>query len=189
MTLSTYIGVVEPVDPAELHAWANEHLLGVKNPAMSTDATEIANEPGQGFYAWLITHHNNGEPIVWFDPTPKDETPSYYDSREEYLQELKEEEAEYYTGHPTLSSYMDFDTAYSFREGAMGCTELHVMYLIKFAKEFAEPRGLTVWWRNEYDGTWHEGLDEDAIKTVLKHGGNASRWFQNVALPAITRGL
>lgn len=162
MTLSTLVGFEEHTDPLEFHVWCITNLLNApdakfdvigENGKALTDTyryghNTIMNEPSQGLDAWLITHHNNGAVIDWGEPED-------------------EEMAEYYKeiNRPTLSVYADFDTAYGFHGldrttgRIIGCTDLHRGYIARIIDEYAAPRGLTVWWQNEYTGEWHKDIE------------------------------
>lgn len=156
MTLSTLVGFEEYTDPQEFHDWINRELLGAPYAKYDVIGPEgkyltstyryghntVMNEPSQGLDAWAITHHNNGEVIDWGEGD--DEMTAYHEEM----------------NRPTLSVYVDFDTAYGYRsESGGGCTDLHRDYICRIIDEYATPRGLTVWWQNEYTGEWHKDIE------------------------------
>lgn len=168
MTLSTLVGFQGQVDPEELHAWVNTHLLNEPDAIIDrlwSQENTIANRGWQGFNAWVITHHNNGELFIW----------DVYDDEDGA------------TG-PDVHAYVDFDTAYGYR-GPDGedCNTLHATYIVRLFNEFATPRGLKLFWQNEYTGEWFEGITR--LTTLFKSGDQAQEWFKQIVLPMIEGDL
>lgn len=189
MTLSTYVAFTSPVDPRELHDWVNRELLGATDPRVEVDETSIGNAPGQGFDAWAITKHNNGKPIVWLErvDVATATRPSWYDNDQEWFAALEDEER-WYSKYPSNTyAYVDFDTAYGYRENGMNCTMLHASYIVRLFKEFAEPRGIDIYWRNEYTGEWYKNLDAAGLEDFLGGGDAAMEWFNTSVVPMMQR--
>lgn len=185
MTLSTYVGFIGDVDPAELHAWVNEHLLEAPHAIVDVRDDGIWNAPGQGFAAWAMTHHNNGEPVVWW--TPETEMPDYwekYGGRSAWEADQVRERA-YYAKYPQdVTAYVDFDTAYGYRgDNGETCDMLHALFIMRLMDEFAEPRGLKVVWQNEYTGEWFPA--PEGLQKFLGNGDKAQEWFTSVVQPML----
>ncbi|MBF4603724.1 hypothetical protein [Curtobacterium sp. VKM Ac-2884] len=177
MTLNTRVRIKSPVNARALHDWANQELLKVKNPQFDVRETSIANAPGQGFAAWLITEHNGGKPFE-FQPS----LPVGSDFWNEFPDELANERA-HFDAEPGGYVDLTFDTAYSFRDDrGRGCADLHADYIVRTAAHAAE-LGVQIAWNNEFTGQWHDGID--GLDQFAGNGVDAQRWFFGTALPAI----
>lgn len=175
MTLSTNVGFRGNVDAADLHRWVNENLLKapdahlkVEGPNKWTEWHQISNAPGQGFSAWVITTHNNGDLLVYL---PEDTS------------DWDEDDIAYHATYPTgMTAVVDFDTTYGYT-GPLGegCTELHAMFIARLYHEYALPRGLEIVWQNEYSGAWNEGLE--GFSDFFDGGDDARTWFKELVVP------
>lgn len=188
MTLDTTLVLHEWTDPIKLHTWFNANVLRVadKNPIIHQTATSIGNALGQGFDAIFdIDWREDHGPIIWFDPV--EELKGMEDYYAEYPDAMAET-TEMYAKYPSGLIKIDWDTSYGYTgPGGIGCTELHASFIIRLAKEYLEPRGITFAWQNEYSGEWHEGLT--GFEDFGQHGRDAAEWFSTVALPAITKAV
>lgn len=172
MTLNTRVRIKNPVNVRALHDWANQELLKARDPRFDVRETSIANAPGQGFDAWLITEHNNGRPfefVAWSED-PED-------------QEDVEVDRERFASSPAGYVDLTFDTAYGYRdELGRGCSALHADYIVRIAAHAAE-LGVEIAWNNEFTGEWHDGVD--GLDQFANNGREAQQWFFGTALPAI----
>ena len=80
---------------------------------------------------------------------------------------------------------LSWDTAYSYNEGGMGCTELHARALVNLFQTL--PAGVTMTWQNEFTGDVFAGLD--GLVEFLGDGSSARSWFNNEAMPAILASM
>lgn len=189
MTLSTLVVLHEWTGPIELHTWFNANVLGVadKNPIIHQTDTSIRNELGQGFDAiFEVEWEKDGAPLVWYDRAEEEErmarhVPSIYTAQE--AADEVASMAAYYEKYPEGVIKIDWDTGYAFKDEHGGCSDLHARYIVRLAKEYLEPRGITFAWQNEYSGEWNEGLT--GFEEFGRAGADAGAWFANVALPAI----
>ena len=156
MTLSTYVYILDEVDPKEVFDWVNTNLLKVKDPITETfrDAEEYSwvadksstemtrwNRVGQGFDAWFITHYREGAPL--------------------YVEDQYETEdfEEPYLTSPACYMSLDFDTAYGYRGvDGEGCDDLHASYIVKLHDWLAK-KGVRIRWKNEFTGEIFDGID------------------------------
>lgn len=167
MTLDTTIKLKAWTDPETLHGWVCQELLGAPGARRDVNEKSIWNAPGQGLPAWFGTDHNGGDPEEFVSST--------MDAADLAM------EREWFgpTGYLTLS----FDTSYGYRdERGRGCSELHADYVVRLAAHLAE-RGIGIWWRNEFTGEWHDGIE--GLDQFADNGTDAQDWFRNVAAPAI----
>lgn len=170
MTLDTRIKLDQYVDIHELRDWINLNLLDAPNAIPgTTDATNADNQLGQGLAAWLMIEGKEGALMAHERDEEWDDDESW-----ERTQLTPE-------GYVTIS----FDTAYGYKDNGEGCTQLHVRYLTLLNNEFLAPRGIGMWWRNEYRGEWYKGLDEEGLRQFVMDGTGASDWYYDVVLPAI----
>lgn len=199
MTLSTDIYVLGKIDGHHLHRWIHTNLFGLApdHPVVFSEKVEgqeyvskwsgkksiaresqLSNTPGQGFPAWLI--------MEWTDEARE------YDNgfTEEELNDPDNGQAEWVLetrkaiGSPYYA-HLNFDTAYGYREGGMGCTELHASYIVRLYREYFEPRGIDIIWRDEYRGTYHKNLSEEGMREFLGAGDEAMDWFYNKVVPML----
>lgn len=191
MTLNTMLVLHEWTDPVELHTWFNKHVLKVadRNPIITETATSIGNDCGQGFDAIFdVRWREDHGPIVWFDVDAERSlnlrhVPDIYPTEQDAIDEA-DETADLYADYPSGVIKINWDTAYGYSgPGGVGCTELHARFIIRLAKEYLEPRGITFAWQNEYSGEWHEGLT--GFEDFGQNGREADEWFRTVARPAI----
>ena len=175
MTLSTLVAITAPVDATEIHAWANRELLRAPDAEHSVGSGEIANAPGQGLDAWLITRHNDGAPINWrqilYVP---DEKPDYEDD-DDYARECARADA-----MAEAWAVLDFDTAYGYVSDGKDCGGLHAEYIARICQKVGPEH---VRWQNEFTGEWHDGLD--GLADLGRGAAQAVDWFHTTALPAI----
>lgn len=81
---------------------------------------------------------------------------------------------------------LSYDTGYGYREGGLGCTELHVSALVHLTHLL--PKGTSVVeWENEYTGEWNKtvgGAIGPGVPEFLNGGDDAMEWFARI-IPAI----
>lgn len=151
MTLSTLIAIVEPTSVKDVFDECRR-LIGGEQAEFAHDqpnrydetVNTYRNYAGQGLPALLIVRYGMEAPIR---PETDDDDP------------------EYRSGPPVdaWSIEVDFDTAYGYRaENGAGCSDLHAWLVVELGRWLSN-RGLTWYWLNEYDGSWHLGVSEIAI--------------------------
>lgn len=167
MTLDTHIKLKGWTDPEVLHDWVCRELLKAPDAKREVREKSIWNDPGQGLAAWFGTDHNLGQLDEFLSSTTDHE-------------DLEGEKAWF---GPAGYIRLSFDTAYSYRDpSGRGCSAIHADYIVRLAAHLSE-QGIEIWWRNEFTGEWHdgiEGLDQFAV-----NGKEAQDWFRSVAAPTI----
>lgn len=178
MTLNTSIFLTGPVDAHELQRFVNTVLLKAPDAETKdepdtdwqtkepTGTWSLDNLPGQGFDAWMmITYRPDGELAtedVWDD-----------DDGYRWLAQKK------------CTVEISFDTPYGGRSrDGLDCTTLHSAYIVALF-HWAQERGITLEWQNEYTGDYFEGLN--GLEDFGNAGDEAMDWFRNVVTPAIER--
>jgi len=190
MTLHTTLVLHEWTDPVALHTWFNANVLRVsdKNPVIDQSATHIGNALGQGFDAIFdVDWQEDHTPLVWHDAAAElawnlKHIPDVFVTEED-AREDAEKTAELYAHYPLGVIKIAWDTSYAFRARHGGAAELHAEFIIRLAKEYLEPRGITFAWQNEFSGEWNEGLT--GFEDFGQNGRDAEQWFHTVALPAV----
>lgn len=198
MTLSTDIYILGKIDGHHLHRWIHTNLfdLSPDHPVAFSETVagqeyetpwhgkyiarenQLSNAPGQGFPAWLI--------MEWTDEARE------YDNgfTEEELNDPDDEDVQWTLetrkalGSPYYA-HLNFDTAYGYKRNGVGCTELHASYIVRLYREYFEPRGIDIIWRDEYRGTYHKNLSAEGLLEFLGAGDEATDWFYNRVSPAV----
>lgn len=134
--------------------------------------------------ATISTRIGQGLPGITDIDYRVDGTPLY--TEDQYEQDDDEDEPRFV--RPAGLIELSWDTAYSANYNGVGCTELHVSALIYLFEEL-QARGLTMTWKDEYRGTWHKGISQEAFAEFLGSGDNAMAWFQGTVKPAIAAKL
>ena len=192
MTLSTDIYFTEPVDPQEVYNKVHEFLgIDPEQPERSVrEDGSIINTPMQGLPAWILVSYRNGEIV---DPETWDE---YLEDNKSWLGDDPEELEEYRHDFeksegkkPSWYVNVNLDTAYGYNENGIDCNELHARVILQLEAWLASrDQAGTLWWKNEYRGSYAKASDLKAFSEFLGHGAEAADWFQNIALPAIASG-
>lgn len=152
-----------------------EELLGIPKTALrKIKDGEICNQLGQGFPAWVITYHGDGQEV------------SKQACDEWCVKDYAEEEGECPGDHdPAYWVKVSMDTTYGYRgENGEDCSRLHARVMIELGNWLAE-RGVGLIWQNEYAGTYHEWNDAEAIQRFLGGGEEAGNWFFNIVSPVL----
>lgn len=166
MTLNTDVVIHGKPDRREVFDFCRA-ILGCPNSLFSEDEHSIANNPGQGFAAWLTVYG------------PEEQTRTVYGPDDDA------DDGREVSWEPPAFCRVNLDTTYGY-QGPDGerCGVLHAR-IIRAIHAWCEARGLTITWQNEFRCTWHRGLDE--IDGLGVGGEKATAWFRDVVLPAISR--
>lgn len=138
MTLATKMIVVEPTPYRPIFDEARR-LIGAENGLYDEGPNGIENRWGQGFPSWVGVGCGMDAPLT-DDCDPEDHEGGG-------------------CGYPVKewSIEVRLDTAYGYRgPHGGGCSALHAWIVRELGRWLTE-RGLTWYWWNEYDGTWHQG--------------------------------
>lgn len=170
MTLNTEIYVLDEIDPHKVFKFCNE-LMGAENPIWTETFDEwtsnpiisLDNSPGQGFPAWLMSNYRKTGPLYKTDQYDQDD-----------------EGSEKYLLTPACYMELSFDTAYGYRDSYGGCTELHGRYIVAL-NEWLKLQNVKMAWKNEFDGTIHQG--NDGLEDFFSGGDRANEWFTESVLP------
>lgn len=183
MTLSTYIAVKGEVDPEELfqltllavclaanepHRWSTAEIER-SEPGQWREHHTINTRCGQGLAAWTFLHYNaDGTPLHAEDAYEVDEADADDDP---------------YFIAPACHSKINLDTAYGYRgDDGSDCSTLHAR-VIRLLHATLAAREISLSWKNEYTGEWHDGLD--GLEEFVGNGVDAGNWFREVAMPAV----
>lgn len=115
------------------------------------------------------------------DHHPLFTVPQRYDPEDEVFEEDGVTPALEY---PAAYAALSWDTGYSYNHNGLNCTELHVSALINLAAAL-RGYGMKLAWKNEYAGTWHEGLQEDDLAAFLNTGDSVGAWFTETVVPLL----
>jgi hypothetical protein len=158
MTLSTHVRlhVWPSIGERGVLDWINRELLGARRMVRTSERPgSLANEPEQGFAAWVILEHNDGAHIV--DDVDEEMPPA-----------------------PAAYLDIDFDTTYGFRDETHASPAiLHADFIVRLQNRFGD-----LSWRNEFDGSWHHGLE--GLADFIGSGDAAEAWFGDIVKPALT---
>jgi hypothetical protein len=172
MTLSTDVLILDPVDRNELYQFCNNLVVETSEIESrkhetynKTSASEIRNQPDQGYSAWLTVNANADG--TSFEPDPE---------HDDYCGEG----CDSWRCTQPYFARINFDTAYWY-QGPLNetCSMLHAQYILKISAWAAE-RDIRVKWVNEYEGAVHEDSDVEALKDFIDDGDSANRWFADV---------
>jgi hypothetical protein len=177
MTLNTGIYIKTSVSPQDTHEFINKNLLKAPH-AKYTDEAEISwstkeptgiwsldNECGQGFPAWLMMSYRPGEEL---------HTEDVYD----------DDQGDRWLVSKACTFSVNFDTAYGYRDGGLGCGDLHARYIAELYRWLisVDPNSSLVW-HNEFTGDYFDNLD--GLDTLGDAGDEAREWMVGTALPAV----
>jgi hypothetical protein len=187
MTLHTRIALTGDIDPIEAHhaalvaicTAADEPeriataLIDAPRPGYTDEtALRISTTIGQGLPGIVDMNYREGGAMLNPEPT--------YDEYED-----ENGVTIVVPDDPRCTLTLGWDTAYTFTgPGGMGCTQLHAVALAHLY-QWASNKGVSMSWHNEYNGTWHEGLD--GLAEFFGDGDKAMSWFGNAVVPAIPR--
>lgn len=181
MTLATYITVLGPVPVEKLYTLVDSMVNDSGEPSIvERTPGKISNRAGQGNRSMLdITYGLDG---------PIDEQVEglieYERERAAYPDEPDYGISDWYAPLPYCAK-IRLDTAYGFDEPGIGsCSDLHGAIILAVAA-FAADYATGIMWRNEYTGEWFEGFD--GLDDFATNGASALSWFENLALPAMTK--
>lgn len=137
MTLATKMVIVEPTPYRPIFDEARR-LIGAEHGEYEEGPCGIENKWGQGFPSYIGVTYGADAPLA-------DDC----------------DEADHDTGrcYPVdqWSIEVRIDTTYSYRgPHGGGCGALHAWIIRELGRWLSE-RGLTWYWHNEFDGTWHRG--------------------------------
>jgi hypothetical protein len=212
MTLHTRIAVLDPVPLEELFAWVNSTLIHTRPDTAQYNREEemfdldhfvatggqdggerryvpdnsgnwtMGNEMDQGYdAAFWIDYRLDGA----LHPEPL-----YYDADYEHTTEAvywaPEDGADLvlHPASPAMVAELNFDTTYGYREGELGCGELHACYILAIG-EWLSARGASMSWYNEFTGEWHPGTEN--LGGLVNSSFDARAWFHTMVVPAITK--
>lgn len=203
MTLNTDVYILDECDPIEVFRYCQgllAHFDDRRRPAedqkfehsQSTTWRDgehvvepdnhwrIDNEPLQGLPAWLMLRYRPGSPL-----RTEEDVAAHDDwCNGPWSKFFTEDEAVCdRSGHDVPCWIeLDFDTAYGYKSGGMGCGDLHAVLVARLG-EWLTAKGLRWKWRNEFTGEVHEGPDH--LVELCSGGRDANSWFLNTVLPAI----
>lgn len=151
MTLSTVVYIIEPTTVREVFDEAHR-LIGGQDAEYDHDERSkiwgcgvYRNLSGQGLPALLYVRYGVDAPLT-DDCADEDH-----------------EDGDCGYPFPAWSIEVDFDTAYGYRApNGAGCGSLHAWLVRELGRHLTE-RGLTWYWRNEFDGSIHRGTDNLAL--------------------------
>lgn len=178
MTLTTYLYVMDPIDPVEVFAKAVD-LLGprpdgqpiviITNPLPTELVLDkygweerwapgsLSIETGQRLPAWLELQHGANAPL-----------------RTEPEMGVDGEDMDRLT-HPASWLDLMWDTTYSYRDNeGRDCTTLHAHYLREMGA-WLDSRQIAWGWRDEYSGEVHAGVE--GLTRFMHHGDQAQGTF------------
>lgn len=165
MTLSTNIYLTGNVDAREVFDFCNK-LIGAENPSFTDTESEwvpgmwvLMNQPGQGYPAWLSVSYRKDGPLATEDIW------------------VTEEDGYRFLDQKACSVEINFDTGYSYQDEFGGCSDLHGRY-ITMINLWAEERGATLSWKNEFSGEYFDGTD--GLKDFGGEGAKAAGWVKDV---------
>lgn len=185
MTLDTHFIILDVVDPFEVFTFTRNVVGGGAElstaqwelrPPHSSEVVrnyplnhEIAMKPGQGFDAWIILHHREGE-VLHYDHYEEDEETGEF--------------REWLGDHPRGARVeISLDTTYGYRDGqGRGCGDLHADY-VRALGQWCEERGWSYSWQNEFTGEWHDDW-RVAAKELGASGRDMESWFYGSVVPA-----
>ena len=181
MTLATHIAVTKPVPAEDLYKLVDDM---VRSPGRAESIAyrapgKIHNRIGQGNASMLdIEFAADGESITAVAPL-----------HDEYRAELAEDGViwdDVWEGwYPPVDYFatIGLDTAYGYRgPNGQTCSMLHGSIIIAVF-QFALGHGAGIVWRNEFTGTWHDGLD--GLDGLVQGGVDAVGWYENTIVPVI----
>lgn len=179
MTLDTTIAITGPVDARAVYEFMRPLVGTPKHIKPEIKDESIWNPLGIGADAWLIVVHgaNNGAEAMPRSPDCDNED---------------EEDREYSRANPrhngTAHVVVSIDTAYGYRNGSEGCSDLHAR-LIRALGQWLDARSVPWKWQNEFTGEWFDRYDSlDSFGNAFAATG-AESWFTTVVKPAIESGL
>jgi hypothetical protein len=169
MTLSTNVFIHDQIDPKLVFDHCALLIGAPEDASYKQTETSINMAPGQGFRAWLLLSHNNGQPI---------KTDS--DACDEYCDDPCDQTLPHDPAHWVK---VDFDTAYGYRgDDGEGCGDLHAKLVAQLGK-WLDSRGVEWSWENEFTGEIHKSYSH--LGDLCSGGQEASAWFMGTVLPVI----
>lgn len=184
MTLNTQVAIVGPI--------SNRDALDLAIRAVCTAAGEphlaekaVLDEPSSKYSSdpdvfWWPTKCGQGLP-AWTGCRYRMDGPLYREDKYETYEDGSDE-LPYFVA-PACSVLIDWDTTYGYTgPNGIGCSDLHSI-AIRYVHDELTRRGLEMHWENEYDGTWHRGIE--GLDTLSAAGLEADLWFRHTAQPAI----
>lgn len=185
MTLSTHVYLLSEANVHEVFHHCRK-LLGCQTHHAFTDGEWypkdsgrwwLSNKPGLGLPALLrVMYRPDGEPYC---------TPEQAAVHTEYC-EPECDEAEHDT---PCWFYVDFDTAYGYRDAQGGCGDLHARLVAQLG-QWLDAKGIRWSWKNEYTGDIHGGADKyERLVDLCTGGSRAWEWMVGTVLPAVAAGI
>jgi len=193
MTLSTNIYILDQADPREVFRFCQGLLTKYDEQRRTPDqqtwndepagawrgdgVRSIANTIGQGLPGILDISYRADGPL---------RTVEQAEACDEDCEPGCDKGQHYYRA---CWLDIDFDTAYGYKQGGMGCGDLHAA-LVGELGQWLDAQGIRWEWRNEFTGDVHGGPDRYVRLVDLASGGfEATAWFQSTVLPAIERSI
>ena len=183
MTLHTQVAIVGPIsnrDALDLAIRAVCTAAGEPGRAQTAKLDEPSSRFGKSDDVfWWSTTCGQGLP-AWTGCTYRVDAPLYVEDEYETDEDWSDEP---YFVAPACSVLIDWDTTYGYRgPNGMRRSDLHSVAIAYVCEELTR-RGLGMHWFNEYDSTWHLGVE--GLDTLSAAGLEADLRFRHTARPAI----